>query len=426
MFAPRWIAMVDLDALPTELAAPVWPGELTCRFLSVRVLVRLHGAPLGLVECPLVDGALSGDHLRYVIDRDLSEARARHEAGCRGPEECPNWGPVPVDWPVVSVVVCTHERPASLKACLRSLSTLAYPSLEIVIVDNAPRTSETRDVVAAAGDPRIRYTCAEIPGLSVARNHGVAEAKGEIVAFTDDDVVVDPRWLEGLVRGFGRRPDIGMVTGLILAAELESQAQAFFERKVTWGAVLNPRQFSITNPPSDEVMTAYNCGMVGAGANFAARRDLLLRVGPFDEALGAGAPSRGGEDLDYFRRILLDGKAIAYEPASLVWHYHRRELATLRKQMIGYGSGLTAFGFKQLLDPDKRWAALRDLPRALVRFAVHGTSNPGAHARFVDAGPLPRGLWWLEMKGMFQGPVLYLRGRSAVAERRKQASAAKQ
>lgn len=425
MFAPRWIAMVDLEALPTELTAPVWPGEPTCRYLAVRVLVRLHGAPLGIVECPLADGALSGDHLRHVIDRDLSEARARHEAGCQGPEECPNWGPVPVDWPTVSVVVCTHERPETLSACLKSLSALAYPSLEIVIVDNAPRTVETRDLVAAASDRRVRYTCAEIPGLSVARNHGVTEANGEIVAFTDDDVVVDPLWLEGLVRGFGRRLDIGMVTGLVLAAELETQAQAFFERKVTWGAELNPRQFAIGDPLSSEVMTAYNCGMVGAGANFAARKEVLLRVGPFDEALGAGAPSRGGEDLDYFRRILMDGSAIAYEPASLVWHYHRRELTTLRKQMVGYGSGLTAFAFKQFLNRDMRGAALRDLPRALVRFAMNGTGNTGVPARLKDAGPMPRGLWWTEMKGMGQGPALYLRGRSASAERHRQVPAAK-
>jgi GT2 family glycosyltransferase len=413
MFAPRWIAVVDLETLPEELVAPRRPGEPVSRYLAVRVLVRLHGAPLGLIECPLVDGVLRGEQLPASIDRELAGARADHLARCSGDAPCPSWGPVPDTWPSVSVVVCTHERADSLAECLHSLSALDYPSFEIVIVDNAPRTTRTREFVDAYDDSRVRYVCAEIPGLSVARNHGVLEARGEVVAFTDDDVVVDPQWLRGLVRGFGRRADVGLVTGLVLAAELESPSQGLFERKVSWGAVLAPRLFAVRNSVPEVAMTPFNCGMVGAGASFAARRATLLRVGRFDEALGAGTPSRGGEDLDYFQRVLGSGQAIAYEPASLVWHHHRRDMASLRRQMLGYGSGLTAFAFKQVLERQTRTAALRHIPGALGRLAAHGT-NAVAPERLTDVGELPRALWVKEIVGMGQGPILYLRGRAAM------------
>ena len=413
MFAPRWITVVDAEELPERLVAPRRDGEPVCRYLAVRVLVRLHGAPLGLIECPLVDGVLGGAQLRAAIERELAAARDSHLARCAADAVCPSWGPEPDRWPLVSIVVCTHERPDSLADCLTSLQAVDYPSFEIVIVDNAPRTPRTRELVDACGDPRVRYTSAEIPGLSAARNHGVLATRGEVVAFTDDDVKVDPNWVRALVRGLGRRADVGLVTGLVLAAELESPSQGLFERKVTWGAGLAPRLFAIGSSVPEVALTPFNCGMVGAGASFAARRATLLGIGPFDEALGAGTPSRGGEDLDYFRRVLVAGQAIAFEPASLVWHYHRRDIGSLRRQMLGYGSGLTAFAFKQLLEPTTRAEALRDVPSALGRLAADGT-NSAAAGRLTDVGDLPRELVVRELVGMGQGPFLYLRGRAAM------------
>ena len=91
MFAPRWIAVVDLEALPDRLVAPRRSGEPACRYLAVRVLVRLHGAPLGLVECPLVEGALGGAQLRAAIARELGDAEDAHLARCRDGTGCPSW-----------------------------------------------------------------------------------------------------------------------------------------------------------------------------------------------------------------------------------------------------------------------------------------------------------------------------------------------
>jgi len=104
----------------------------------------------------------------------------------------------------VSVVLCTRDRTDLVLTALDGLTSLRYPSFEIVVVDNAPSSDATRDAVRArfAGDQRVQYVREPRPGLSCARNRGVAEAAADIVAFTDDDVRVDPWWLDGIARGF--------------------------------------------------------------------------------------------------------------------------------------------------------------------------------------------------------------------------------
>ena len=411
-FRPRWVTAVDLEALPPQMAAPPSDGGTGRRPLDARVLVRLHGAPLGIVECPLVDGKITGSDLESAISRDLHPAYVDHLARCDGIDDCDDWAPPHGIWPTVSVVVCTHERPDALAKCLRSLLAADYPAIDVIVVDNAPRTPDGRRVVEACGDARVRYICEPIPGLSTARNRGIGEATGEIVAFTDDDVEVDPSWIRELVRGFARADDVELVTGLILAAELTTHAQGLFERKVSWGAGFTPRVYRWDRRSSDAVVKPFNCGMIGTGASFAVRWDTLARIGSFDDGLGAGSPARGGEDLDYFYRVLRSGSAIAFEPSSLVWHHHRQDMATLRGQMRGYGSGLTAFASKQLFTRGLWLDAWRDLPRALVRLVISETGS-GTRRKLDDVGPLPRDLRITELVGMAEGPYLYWRRRVA-------------
>jgi GT2 family glycosyltransferase len=409
-FRPRWVTAVDFETLPPNLTAPQTDEGAARRPVDARVLVRLHGAPLGIVECPLIDGKLTGSDLESAIGRDLQAAVDDHLSRCDGIDNCDDWAPPRGVWPPVSVVVCTHERPESLARCLTSLLAADYPALEIVVVDNAPRTPDGRLLVESFHDARIHYVCEPHPGLSRARNRGVADAAGEIVAFTDDDVEVDCDWIRELVRGFTRAEDVGLVTGLILAAELTTHAQGLFERKVSWGAGFTPRVYRWDRRTSDEIVRPFNCGMIGTGASFAVRRDTLRRIGTFDEGLGAGSPTRGGEDLDYFYRVLRGGSAIAFEPSSLVWHHHRRDMATLRGQMRGYGSGLTAFAAKQLLTRGLWIDAWRDLPRALIRLVISETGS-GTRRKLDDVGSLPRDLRAMELIGMAEGPYLYWRRR---------------
>src|SRR5258708_3371102 len=127
----------------------------------------------------------------------------------------------------VSVAVCTRERPDALARCLKSLAASSEPPAEILVIDNAPVSDATRQVLAQF--PGVRYYCEPRLGLSAARNAALAVASGDIVAFTDDDVVVHPGWIDSLHRCFDD-PQVMVATGLILPAELETPAQVIFER----------------------------------------------------------------------------------------------------------------------------------------------------------------------------------------------------
>jgi GT2 family glycosyltransferase len=265
-------------------------------------------------------------------------------------------------------------------------------------------------VLEELGDPRVRRVLEPRPGLSRARNRGVAESTGEIIAFTDDDVIVDPLWIRALVRGIGREDAVGCATGFVTAAELDTPAQQYFERRVCWSDDFAPRLFDLGEHRVDVPLYPYLTGTFGAGANFAITRSALADVGPFDEALGAGSPAMGGEDIDYFLRLLLAGYAIAYEPAAIVWHVHRRELAALREQLDSYGSGLSAFVFKQLLDPRTARDVLRRGLPGLRR--MYDLRQRGRYEGTEDLR-----LWRSELAGFASGPVRYIRGRRALGPR---------
>lgn len=394
---PLWVAELDLaEAGVADLHVPPAAGGEP--YGAARVLVRLGGEPLGFVTVPVVAGVVAAETVATAACAELGErlGTVRAEASRETMGDAPP--------PMVSVVVCTRDRAETLGPALRSILATGYPDLELVVVDNAPRTSATADVVAALRDPRVRYLLEERPGLSRARNAGVAATRGRIVAFTDDDVVVDRRWLDAVVRGFARAPHVGVVTGMVPAAELDTPAQRYFEAKVQWSASCAPALFDLARHRHDHPLYPYSAGVFGTGANFAVSRVALEVVGAFDEALGAGSPAQGGEDLDYFLRAVLGGWVIAYEPAALVWHHHRREDDALVTQMWGYGAGLGAYVCKHLLNGRVAWDLARRMPRGVLRFArlSHGVGQR------VE---VPRAAHRTELRGLLSGPASYLRGR---------------
>jgi GT2 family glycosyltransferase len=418
-YSPTWVTEIELSQPRSDLVAPAMADGVGPRYLTARVLVRLHGAPLGQLDVPLDGGRIAASRLDAAIVRDLGDQLSAHlredgldairPAGEPLPPTpssgCGLWGPMGPR-PPVSVVVCTRDRPAVLIRCLDALDRLEYPDFEVVVVDNASSSDATAAVIDGLDRPRVRYVMEPRAGLSRARNRGVATARGEIIAFTDDDVVVDPLWLEALVRGFARRSDVGCVTGLVPALELETAAQRFFDAKVSWGSFFRPQIYHLSDARPDDHLFPFTVGRIGAGANFAFTRRVFEAVGRFDVALGPGSPSRSGDDLDFFVRVLLSGAAISYEPAAIAWHAHRRRDEALRGQLFDYGSGVTAYATKQIMTPATRWAVVRRLPRALRRLAY-----------LLDRGPdEPRGRAWsperrAELAGMMAGPFLYLRGR---------------
>lgn len=368
---------------------------------AARVLVRLDGDPLGYLASPLpLDVAALSARARERFATRVAQVEADERTAPRGD--------------LVTVVVCTRDRAAHLAACLDRLRTLTYAPLEVVVVDNAPTDASTRDLVAAvaAEDPRFRYVREPRPGLSRARNAGLAAARGRWLAYTDDDVAVDPGWVEGLLRGFGRAPGVGCVTGLVATAGIAGAAEEYFDaRAASWSTRCAPLVWSMTGPGSEDPLFPYSPGVFGTGASLALDRALLAELGGFDEALGAGTRTRGGEDLDVFVRVLRAGRGIAYEPAALVWHHHRADREALLGQMYGYGTGLSAFLTKALLQAGTRREVLGRIPLGVRRLLrIRRTTQE----RLSEPAAAPKGALLREFLGFGAGPLLYLQARRAL------------
>jgi GT2 family glycosyltransferase len=205
----------------------------------------------------------------------------------------------------------------------------------------------------------VDYVREDRPGLDIARNCGVRAATGDIVAFTDDDVRLHPRWLERLTAAFDA--DVVMaVTGLVLPAELETAAQLHFETHWGFGRGYRPIDFGADFFRTDRT---HGCPAwkIGAGANMAFRRESFRRAGLFDERLDVGAAGCSG-DSEYWHRVLFHGGICRYEPAAVAFHYHRREFAGLSQQIFAYMRGHAA----ALLVQYERSGNLGNLRRALA------------------------------------------------------------
>ncbi|MEU0200316.1 MULTISPECIES: glycosyltransferase [unclassified Streptomyces] len=399
------VAELDLDG--DEAVLRPGPGSPPVTHGEVFVLVRRQGRPVGTLLGRVPEGADA---------RAVLAARAR--------AECP---PGAVEGlgepPFTSVVVATRERAGQLARALDSLLAQDHPRFEIVVVDNAPVTGETRELVERKYAERVRYVCEPVPGLAVAHNTGLAAVAGEVVAFTDDDVVADPRWLTELTAPFAADAGLGCSTGLILPARLTTPAQVLLESHGGFAKGFTPRTYDPAHPPVDEPLFPFTAGRFGSGANMAFRTRVLRSVGGFDPATGAGTAARGGDDLYGFVRVLADGHRLRYTPYALVWHHHRETWRDLETQAYGYGAGLTAYLTAVLVNrPALLPAFLARLPRGLVHAraltAVRETEGaggggmPGDHD--VRTHPWPRRLSRLQRRGMVYGPVGYVRARRAL------------
>lgn len=394
------------------------PGSPPMTAGAVFVLVRRAGVPVGTLLGQVPEGA---DPARVLagLARELPRG---------APPE-----PLPAP-PAASVVVATRERADQLARALDSLLAQDHPDFEIVVVDNAPSTGETRELVERKYGERVRYVCEPVPGLAVAHNRGLAAVRNEVVAFTDDDVVADPRWLTELTAPFADDPRLGCATGLILPARLRTPAQVLLESHGGFAKGFVPRTYDPEHPPADEPLFPFTAGRFGSGASMAFRTAVLRAAGGFDPATGAGTPARGGDDLYGFVRVLAQGQRLRYTPRALVWHHHRETWRDLETQAYGYGAGLTAYLTAILVNrPALLPAFLARVPGGLAHArgltAVRATGDgpdpgsgagAGAGAGAAPGGhdsrthPWPRRLARLQRRGMLYGPVGYLRARRAL------------
>ncbi|MEU3689662.1 glycosyltransferase [Streptomyces narbonensis] len=419
------VAELDL-ATPdgTVLALRPAPGGAAVVPGDVYALVRVDGRPAATVLGEVAEGDDPAEVLAALARERLAGAGPRTDAERFAAVRPPARPGTP---PRASVVVATRERPEQLARALDSLLAQDHPDHELIVVDNAPRTTDTRDLVTHKYADRVRYVREDTPGLAVAHNTGVAAADGDVIAFTDDDVIADPHWLTALTEPFAADPGLGCVTGLILPARLSTPAQILLESHGGFAKGFAPRLYDPARPPADEPLFPFTAGSFGSGANMAFRAEALKKAGRFDPATGTGTPARGGDDLYAFVAVLSAGFRLRYTPEALVWHHHRETWQDVRNQAYGYGAGLTAYLTATLVRrPRMLPALLARLPRGLAyartMTAQRGEGDggvPGEHG--TQHHPWPRSLSRLERRGMLYGPVGYAKARARDAFRKADA-----
>jgi GT2 family glycosyltransferase len=380
------------------------------------VLVRLHGEPLGLLQVDLREGVLDADALRRRIWSDLrSELVAHLRADGVGVEHAPDQIPLisrpacverreaaNTSGPRASVIIVTHDRPVSLLRTLKSILALEYTNYEIIVVDNAPGTPGTRDMLESRFGriESLRYVAYDVPGATPARIRGIECSEGAIIAFADDDVVVDRFWLSELVAGFGHGPSVACVTGLTLPLALDTFAQVLFEEYGGFGRGFSRRTYDMhEHRPSDRLFP-YAIGRVGSGNNVAWDRKLFSKIGGFDPALS----KIGAEDISAFFDALNSGFTIVYQPAAIVFHEHRSDFSQLRNQVYWYGIGLGGYLARCLTKDTMRFVTR--IPFGLV-YLLSSTSSKNAK----KSRGFPQELTRLERRGVWRGAALYIRAR---------------
>jgi len=397
-------------------------------------LVRLHSQSLGILELHLDKREISpceyaqhiwcsfGEKINEHLQHDgLPSVRELDALGLYSSSGVPRCDEKRNKFftraPFASIIVPTHNRTEQLEHCLRSLVSLQYPHYEVIVVDNAPTTDATANFLQKTYHdvPWVHYIREDRPGASLARNRGIMAAKGEILAFTDDDVVVDRYWLLELVRAFTIAGDVACVTGLTLPLELETPAQVWFEEYGGFGKGFTRRIFDMAEHHPKTPLHPYTAGQFGSGVSVAFSAKFLHSVGGFDPALGPGVHAQAGEDLALFFQTIIRGHNLVYAPDALLYHLHRRDYASLRQQMYNYGVGLMAYLTKSLLDNP---LLLFDLI-AKAPYGLYFTLSAGSPKNKKKSMHYPKELTRLELKGMLYGPFAYIQSRWATRNVRR-------
>lgn len=406
-----------------DLCAPLQPLTAGRDHRSARLLIRLHGHAVGEIHVELTEGTMPAGQLADQVWAELAGRVRAHLAtdglpvpdrltadgiDATGHDAHPCWPARAMqEQPPMTVVIATRDRTESLLRTLQSVAALDYPDFDVVVVDSSPSSTQTRDVLHRAAPYGLRCTYVPVarPGLARAHNAAIPHCR-EFAAITDDDVEVDRMWLAGFAESFATGKDVVCVTGLILPAELATPAQLLIEEAGGFSRGFRPRRFSLAEAPA-EPLFPYTAGRFGSGANMAFRTSWLRAAGGFDEATGAGSRARGGDDLTAFLRVIRDGAALDYQPSAVVRHWHRREMAGLRRNTYNYGVGLGAYLTASVVHEPKALAGMLRRAPGAVRHLLGPTSvkNRGKSASF------PAELTWLERAGVAAGPAAYAASR---------------
>lgn len=402
-----------------ELSEPVPTFDGLEGYAFMQLLLRWHGRPFGYVQVPVsIDHCKATDIIDKIMTEQVDEIQKQLlyvalEDSFRGGSwnvrhlltlSPPRPGAIQ---PTVSVAVCTRDRTEDLTLCLKALLQSTVAPLEILVIDNAPGTTASRELIGERF-PDVRYILEPRPGLDWARNRAIQEARGEIIAYTDDDVIVDAGWVGSLGNLFAENDDVMAITGLVVPYELETEAQFLFEKYGGFGRGFVRKWYRVPEAGRVSIARQYaGTGQCGTGANMAFRHAIFSEIGLFDPAMDVGTVTHGGGDLDMFFRVLKHGHALVYEPSAIVRHRHRREYAKLYEQITNNGIGFYAYLVRNALAyPEERVGLARFgmlwLWELSVRRGLRSLLKPCA---------IPRDLILAEFRGSFTGLLRYQEAR---------------
>lgn len=261
----------------------------------------------------------------------------------------------------VSVVVPTRNRPAHAAACIASiLATNGF--VDLIVVDQSEDRA-TEEALSKIDDPRLRYVRMETHGVTRGRNLGMELSESDIIAFTDDDCRVKPDWVKRIIDVFVSDTDVAVVCGRVcVPKEIQD---------LGWAESFQPRvrEWQGRYPP---------LGDWGITANLSLRRSVVVRVGPFDPMLGAGAPLRSGGEPDFLFRVLRARFKVVNAQEVVVDHFGIRKNGNEATDLIrGYGAGTAAALFKhvRLGDPAGTMVYLRFLLSTVLRVSANVISG---------------------------------------------------
>jgi hypothetical protein len=419
-FRPVQVSEIELSEPLARAAATIAP-PLEDGF-DVRVLVRLHGAPLGVVPVGAGAPVTAGD-IGDRVDLQLRDAIAAHlrEDGVAAPDRVPleglegqrrpcleglSLGP---DTPMVTVVVAAGHAQERLVPCVDSILANDHPNFEVLVVGVSADDKWCRSVVdGRAAGPPVRYLVDASGATSGARNTGLAFSRGELVAFTDGDVVVDRGWVSTMAASLLESSDVACVTGPIVTSRLETPADVWLAEATEASGAFRPQDFRVAAGSGAAWAAAALSRVVPWGANLGVHKERLEDLWRFDAAMGSMTPVGGGEVLDRVLTTLLEGRTILYRPRALAW----RPAATAddrRDEVRARALATSAVLTKQLLSGQGH---RREMARVLGQQWLAGRSPVAteqwrppldAHCRQAVARR--------ERLGVALGPVSYFRSR---------------
>jgi glycosyltransferase involved in cell wall biosynthesis len=254
-------------------------------------------------------------------------------------------------YPFISVLIATRNRPEDLKYCLRSILAQAYPRYEVIVLDQSTEIKTADMVTEEFTDKKnLIYMPSHTVGKSIALNILLEKASGDIYALTDDDTETPPDWLQQIKVSFDENPDADILFGQVFPGKQTGFKGDYFVPSYCFSEKRRLKKGDVS----------------GMGANMAIRKSIANKVNIYDPILGPGAAMHAAEEGDFIYRVQLSGGNVIHDPSIWLTHRAARSSDEWGRVYYSYGIGDSAFAMKHLRCGDVSIAASKTIHLAIM------------------------------------------------------------